>query len=305
MSRYNRGIRQHSRAHHGPQAALGSLFLDGNTWPNFQNVNGYTYQSTHESISHTALLWRLKDSFHLNNNNLMFDWASEPILSQFGETEMSCAFWVKLHPNGNNTNSIPVEHPSNANSDTWRVIWYPGNAGTSSYQNIWVAVAYDGSAKKNYIMMGAGGGTTGQSGKKHRVGTTTEIADASPGADDYTADWIHIACVWNTANPTDWEMWVNGVEQTNAFDSSNPFYRGNELKAYAYCPIANASPGYPFAGPAAGGGFGRRLSSYQSFNIVDFGYWHAALTDSDVSALWNNGVLSTRSAPTQIFASSW
>ena len=284
------------------------MFFDGVS--DFGNYKAYIIDaSNNNQYNNTAFLWRLPGSIHGNDSNLNYDWSvnNEPNLGLFGETPMSVAFWVKLAANSNNTNSVPVQHPSNSNSDTWRVIWKSDSIASSLHAGIWVAIAVDAGAEKNYVMMGKGGAAAGSPGKLHRVGTTTVIADLAAGAGDYVPSWVHIACVWNHTDGTinganGWQMWVNGTQQVNAFDTSNPFRRHNELNNLAYYPVSNHDTGtfqvqYPNQDGNNLGGWGLRHNQFLGFHLADFGYWHASLDNDDVQALYNQGVLSTRSTP--------
>ena len=150
-------------------------------------------------------------------------------------------------------------------------------------------------------MMHKGDGNFGNPAAAKRIGTTTIVASETAG---YTEQWFHAAFVWNTANqtvngPDGWEMYVNGIKQTNAFDTSNFAYRSNELNPGSYSPLNGSNLGH--TGDIPGGGWGRNHNSYLAYNMTDFGYWHAALQQSDVSALYNNGVRTSRTDPTEAF----
>jgi hypothetical protein len=91
-------------------------------------------------------------------------------------------------------------------------------------------------------------------------------------------------------------MWVNGTSQTNSFDTTNnPAYRSLEAGPNIY------SPGTYLQGDQLGAGFAKRATSYLGMNITDFSYWHAALDNDDVKALYNQGVRAGRTNPTEDF----
>ena len=316
MGRFNRGIQSRGRNHHGVQAGLHSLFFDGQTdYVGFRDYDPTDHASSISNGANTSLLWRLPGTLHKNNNNMNHDWTAEQGLSNFGETEISVAFWVKLYPGPDASKSfMPYAHASQF-ANGFKTIWASSREPTAGPQaGIFVGVGYepDGpqTGNANYFMMGKGGGVSGTSGRSYRTGTTTpifELANAGNGqggngsSDYFQPQWFHIACVWNHCDPQSggWEMWVNGVKQVNLFNSSNGFYQAGELHQNAYMPLS-ISPATTEIGT-----FARHGSSYFEQNITDFGYWHAALDDNDVSALWNNGVLSNRVAPTADFSSTW
>ena len=310
MGRFNRGIMSRGRNHHGVQGGLNSMYFNG--IDDFQ-VFGHYAPNDHDanlaSGANTATLWRLPNSLHKNNSNTNYDWSADQNNANFGETPMSCAFWVKIYPDASNYSygNMPIISSNPNYYDSWRPIWASSwDMMTNETAGIFVALAYEANGpsggKANYFLMGKGGGTTGTAGKQHRTGTTTPVYETAFSSGDYQAQWFHVACVWNDCDPVGpnngWQMWVNGVLQTNNFDSSNGFHRNGELSSNAYSNITGLGVGFT-------GTFAMRNQTYLEMGLTDFGYWHAPLNDDDVSALWNNGNLSNRAAPTANISSTW
>ena len=312
MGRANRGLIRSaggSRTHHNITLKH-SLEFDGLgdtvSWD-------YNYSDGYPDNSSTAYLWRLKNTKGYNNNTGASGQAAVIAADypDYGETEMSVAFWVKLNADANNTNSVPVQH-GNTNSDTWKSIWKSDSAAEpTKFAGIWIACfshaecPYPGTSGTgdNYFVMGKGGGASSTAGKAHRVGTTTPVHTWTNGG-TYTPQWFHVVCVWHTADQTingtnGWQMWVNGVAQTNVFDVWNPATRTLELDKDYYKPDSISSQ--ILTTDKQGGGIARRGSNYLGCTMTDFSYWHAALDTNDVAALYNSGVRVGRTAPTQNF----
>ena len=324
---FNRGRLKANRKHFRIQAGAKCIAFDrsNDTCYSAQPLavdhsSGFDATATAE----TAYMWRLPGTVKVSNYiwggngfSMANQYFADSDHKYYGETPQSVAFWVKPYGNPNNPGNVPVAHATMPTvSDTWRTIWRSSDHTGAAHCGIWVAVFSDASAGKNYFMMAKGIGATGNSGKAHRVGTTTEIADQTGtypantplGAID-SGVWFHVACSWESVDQNNgWKMWVNGTPQTNAFDTSNPAYRNTEADIYTYCPTSNYDlPSATTANPPApGGAWNKRTNNpgpgtHLGMSISDFGYWHSSLTDDDVTALYNGGVRAGRSAPTVNF----
>lgn len=280
-----------SRKHHNLPPDKYSLAFDGVG----DDVHwGKNFNDGTPAVSSTAYLWRLKNSIHYNSGYQNYDWTT--YFSDYGETEMAVAFWVYPDPTENPSN-IPVHNPS---VNVWKSIWRTDDRGLTDNSNprgIEVSIYYDTITQKNYFAMAKYGRAPGAAGAAIRCGQTTPVADATT---NYSPQWFHVVCSWNSCDQyNDWKMWVNGVEQVNAFDSSNAGYAVGELNQTTY------APGNLHNTHQIGGGFGSYDSTYIAMKLADFSYWHAPLDDNDASALWNNGILIGRGEPTADITSTW